>query len=105
VRNILDGASQNWQRFGHFDPFPPTRHIRVVMRQRGSTSIKSGQSAAPDALIALVRLLARQAAREFVVQAPALPDSQKHPQPGDRKWRTPRNICALATSRVCQEPQ
>jgi hypothetical protein len=55
------------------------------MRQRGSTSIKSGQSAAPDALIALVRLLARQAAREFVVQAPALPDSQKHPQPGDRK--------------------
>jgi hypothetical protein len=55
------------------------------MRQRGSTSFKSSRSAAPDALIALVRLLARQAAREFVVQAPAPPASQKHPQPGDRK--------------------
>ena len=35
----------------------------------------------PDALIALVRLLARQAAREFALQAPA-PSRQKQPQPG-----------------------
>jgi hypothetical protein len=61
----------------------PTRTVGV--RGRDSTSIKSSRSAAPAALSALVRLLARQAAREFVVQAPALPDSQKHPQPGDRK--------------------
>jgi hypothetical protein len=55
------------------------------MRQCGSTSIKSGQSAAPDALTALVRLLARQAARDFAVQAPALPESQKQLQSKDRK--------------------
>jgi hypothetical protein len=36
----------------------------------------------PDALIALVRLLARQAARDFVVQASA-PDSQKQPEADD----------------------
>jgi hypothetical protein len=47
------------------------------MRQPGSTSIKSSQSAAPDALIALVRLLARQAAREFVVQGPVASDSKQ----------------------------
>jgi hypothetical protein len=54
------------------------------MRQRDSTSIESGRSAAPDALITLVRLLAHQAAREFV-QASAPPDSQKQPQPDNRK--------------------
>jgi hypothetical protein len=41
------------------------------MRQRDSTSVKNGQSAAADPLIALVRLLARQAAAEFAVHAPA----------------------------------
>jgi hypothetical protein len=56
--------------------------IWVGMRQTGSTSIKSSQPAGPDALIALVRLLARQAAREFAAQGPA-PSHSK--QPGDRK--------------------
>jgi hypothetical protein len=41
------------------------------MRQTGSTSTKSRQPAGADALIALVRLLARQAAREFALDAPA----------------------------------
>jgi hypothetical protein len=36
------------------------------MRQRDSTSVRAGQSAAADPLIALVRLLARQAAADFV---------------------------------------
>jgi len=53
------------------------------MRRRDSTSTKSSPSAGPDALIALVRLLARQAAHEFVVQGPAPPDTSPHPQ--DRK--------------------
>ena len=58
--------------------------MRVVMREPGSASIESGRSAAPDALIALVRLLARQAAREFALHAPALSDN-KQLQPEDRK--------------------
>jgi hypothetical protein len=45
------------------------RHIGR-MRQRGSTSVNNSQSAAADPLIALVRLLARQAAVEFAVRAP-----------------------------------
>ena len=40
------------------------------MRQHGSTSVKNGQCAAADPLIALVRLLARQAAAEFADHAP-----------------------------------
>jgi hypothetical protein len=48
------------------------------MRQHGSTSLKSSQSAAPDALIALVRLLARQAARELVLQETAPGDTSIH---------------------------
>jgi hypothetical protein len=40
------------------------------MRQPGSTSVKKVQSTAVDPLIALVRLLARQAAADFV-HAPA----------------------------------
>jgi hypothetical protein len=45
------------------------------MRKGVSTTIKSSRSAAtPDALLALVRLLARQAAREFVLDTPAQPD-------------------------------
>jgi hypothetical protein len=41
------------------------------MGQRESTSVNNSQSPAADALIALVRLLARQDAAEFVVGAPA----------------------------------
>jgi hypothetical protein len=39
------------------------------MRERGSTSVNNSQSAAADPLIALVRLLARQAAAEFAARA------------------------------------
>jgi hypothetical protein len=45
------------------------------MRQSDSTSINNSQSAAADPLSALVRLLARQAAAEFVVNAPAAPET------------------------------
>jgi hypothetical protein len=55
------------------------------MRGRHSPPTESSQSAAPAALIALVRLLARQAAHEFVVAAPAPRDSQKQLQSKDRK--------------------
>jgi hypothetical protein len=54
------------------------------MRQEGSTSTESGLAAGSDALIALVRLLARETAREFAAQAPA-PSSSTRPQPGDRR--------------------
>jgi len=54
------------------------------MRQRGSTSFKNSQSAAADQLIALVRLLARQAAAEFAVRTP-VPASTTNPKPEDRK--------------------
>ena len=53
--------------------------MRADMRQGNSISVESSECAAPNALIALVRLLARQAARDFVVQASA-PDSQKQPE-------------------------
>jgi len=46
------------------------------MRGRESTSQKNSPSVGPDAVVAIVRLLARQAARGFVVQASA-PDSPK----------------------------
>ena len=62
---------------GHFDFDSPARHIRIVMRQRGSTSVKNSQSAATDPLIALARLLARQAAAEFAVLAPAPAETSK----------------------------
>jgi hypothetical protein len=54
------------------------------MRKAGSTFIESNPSAGIDALIALVRLLARQAAREFAAQGPA-PSDSKQSQPGDRR--------------------
>jgi hypothetical protein len=51
-----------------------------------STSFKSGRSAvAPDPLLALVRLLARQAAREFVLDTPAQPDTRINSQSQARK--------------------
>jgi hypothetical protein len=40
------------------------------MRQRDSASVNNSQSPAADVLIALVRLLARQAAAEFASAAP-----------------------------------
>jgi hypothetical protein len=54
----------------------PIRIKRIGMRRRPSTSTKSSPSAGPDALIALVRLLARQAACELVVQGPASSDNK-----------------------------
>jgi hypothetical protein len=47
------------------------------MRQRDSTSVNNGQSPAADALIALVRLLARQAAAEFAACAPPAAEKSK----------------------------
>jgi hypothetical protein len=56
------------------------------MRKGASTTIKSSRSAATaDALLALVRLLARQAAREFVLDTPAQPDTRNNPQSQARK--------------------
>jgi hypothetical protein len=53
------------------------------MRQRGSTSVKNGQFAAADPLIALVRLLARQAAAEFAARASACRDQQSQSGGGE----------------------
>jgi hypothetical protein len=57
------------------------------MRKGVSTTIKSGRSpATPDVLLALVRLLARQAARDFVLDTPAQPDTKTpNPQSQARK--------------------
>jgi len=54
------------------------------MGQRDSTSVNNSQSPAADALIALVRLLARQAAAEFASAAPVPADTNKH-KPEDRE--------------------
>jgi hypothetical protein len=54
------------------------------MRRRESTSTKGSPSVEPDALIVLVRLLARQAARELVAQGP-VPSDGIEPQPGERR--------------------
>ena len=48
------------------------------MGQRDSTSVNNSQSPAADVLIALVRLLARQAAAEFASAAPVPADTNKH---------------------------
>jgi hypothetical protein len=48
------------------------------MAQRGSTSVKNGQSQSADLLIALVRLLARQAAADFVSAAPVAAEPFNH---------------------------
>jgi hypothetical protein len=56
------------------------------MRKRVPTTVKSTRSAAtPDALLTLARLLARQAAREFVLDTPAQPDTRNNPQSQARK--------------------
>jgi hypothetical protein len=47
------------------------------LRQTGSTTVKNGQCAAADPLIALARLLARQAAAEFAACAPAPAEDNK----------------------------
>ena len=54
------------------------------MRQRGSTSVNNSQFAAADSLIALVRLLARQAAAEFAIRAP-VPASTSNLKQEDRE--------------------
>jgi len=64
-------------------PFSADPAYSGRMRQPGSTSLKSSQAAAADPLIALARLLAREAAREFILKASAPPDTSLHPQ--DRK--------------------
>jgi hypothetical protein len=51
------------------------------MRGREST-VKNSPCVGPDALIALVRLLARQAARECALPARAPPDTGPNPQGG-----------------------
>jgi hypothetical protein len=48
------------------------------MAQRGSTSAKNGQSQSADLLIALVRLLARQAAADFVSAAHVPAENSEH---------------------------
>ncbi len=45
------------------------------MRTRGATIPKTNQTAATDALITLVRLLARETARECLNQTSALPET------------------------------
>jgi hypothetical protein len=45
------------------------------MRERDSTSANNSPSATADPLIALVRLLARQAAAELAVRAPIPPET------------------------------
>jgi hypothetical protein len=56
------------------------------MRKRVPTTNKSSRSTAtPDALLALVRVLARQAAREFVLKTSAQPDTRNNRQSQARK--------------------
>jgi len=54
------------------------------MRERGSTSVKNAQSQSAGPLIALVRLLARQAAAE-VASANTVPVETSKREPGDRE--------------------
>jgi hypothetical protein len=55
------------------------------MRTRRRTFPKTNQRTATAALIALVRFLARETARELLAQAPAPPERQEQPRPNDRK--------------------
>jgi hypothetical protein len=55
------------------------------MRARRRTFSQTNQTKATDALIALVRLLARQTAREYLGQAPASPARPELHRPNDRK--------------------
>ena len=67
-----------------FGRCPPTR----VSRRHASkwrNIHETNQPAAPDALIALVRLLARETARECLGPTPAPPENQEHPRQDDRK--------------------
>jgi hypothetical protein len=54
------------------------------MGNRGSTSVKNDQSRLADLLIALVRLVARQAAADFVSTAPVPAEISQY-QPENRK--------------------
>ncbi len=55
------------------------------MPARRPKSPETNQPAASGALIALVRLLAREAARECLKQTPAPPEDHEQPRPKDRK--------------------
>jgi hypothetical protein len=55
------------------------------MRTRRPTSPETNQPAAPEPLIALVRLLARETARECLRQTPAPPEHEEQPRPDARK--------------------
>jgi hypothetical protein len=55
------------------------------MRRRGATSPETNEPAASDALVALVRLLARESAREWLNQTPAPPEYQQQLRRDDRK--------------------
>jgi hypothetical protein len=54
------------------------------MREPDSTSVKNAQSQSADPLIALVRLLARQAAAEVASGAPVPAEASKR-ESGDRE--------------------
>ena len=64
------------------DSFRDATSLGSSLAATGRRGDVSPHCAVPDALIALVRLLARQAARDFVVQASA-PDGQKQPKADD----------------------
>ncbi len=55
------------------------------MRARRSTDPEKLQPAANDALIALVRLLAREAAREWLNQTPTPLENHEQSRSSDRK--------------------
>ena len=62
------------------DSFRDATSLGSSLAATGRRGDVSPHCAVPDALIALVRLLARQAALDFVVQA-SVPDSQTPPKP------------------------
>jgi hypothetical protein len=61
----------------------PNLH-NIIGRKAGSLPNYGYSGAMKDALIALVRLLARQAAREFAAKGP-VPSDSKRSLPGDRR--------------------
>ena len=65
--------------------------MRADMGQRDSISVESSECAAPNALIALVRLLARQAAREAIAS--------------EDKPRSEVNPAAVALSPEADDPR
>jgi hypothetical protein len=78
IEQYLAGLVVATDYFGHVGLDLAARHIRAVMRQGDSIAVKPGQSAAADPLIALVHILARQAAADFVSAAPVPAEISKH---------------------------